>query len=217
MRAKGQITLPEDVRKAARLEEGDLLDAEITSEGILLRRQRLIDATQAWFWTPEWQEGEREVDADLAAGRVERFESDEAFLKALRDAPSPWTSRPCRRHLIAQFASEFDALTPMQQTAFLAAVSEFVEDSARPEGLPRRFAGQGRKGRRGYLRDDLGGRRKSHLRVRRAGPGGRGSHRLASHRDARNPHRTMTQLLPSHCLAGVRDPCSREAEVKSGH
>ena len=89
MRAKGQITLPEDVRKAARLEEGDLLDAEITSEGILLRRQRLIDATQAWFWTPEWQEGEREVDADLAAGRVERFESDEAFLKALRDRAKP--------------------------------------------------------------------------------------------------------------------------------
>jgi AbrB family looped-hinge helix DNA binding protein len=89
LRAKGQITLPADIRKAVHLEEGDLLEAEITSEGILLRPQKLIEATQAWFWTPEWQEGEREVDPDLAAGRVERFESDEAFLKALRDSAKP--------------------------------------------------------------------------------------------------------------------------------
>ncbi len=25
-----------------------------------------IDPEQAWFWTPEWQAGEREVDAELA-------------------------------------------------------------------------------------------------------------------------------------------------------
>jgi antitoxin PrlF len=84
LRAKGQITLPEDIRRAARLEEGDLLEAEITSEGILLRPQKLIDATQAWFWTPEWQEGEREVDADLAAGKTESFASGDEFIGALR-------------------------------------------------------------------------------------------------------------------------------------
>ncbi|WP_435589786.1 hypothetical protein [Micromonospora aurantiaca (nom. illeg.)] len=33
----------------------------------------LRDPDQAWFWTPEWQAGEREADADLAAGRVRRF------------------------------------------------------------------------------------------------------------------------------------------------
>jgi len=27
-------------------------DAEITADGILLRPQKLIDATQAWFWEP---------------------------------------------------------------------------------------------------------------------------------------------------------------------
>lgn len=84
LRAKGQLTLPEDIRKAARLEEGDLFDAEMTPEGILLRPQRLIDATQAWFWSPDWQAGEREADADRAAGRVESFSSGEEFLGALR-------------------------------------------------------------------------------------------------------------------------------------
>jgi hypothetical protein len=44
-----------------------------------------IDPDQAWFWTPEWQAKEREADADKAAGRVERFESDEAFTAALQE------------------------------------------------------------------------------------------------------------------------------------
>ncbi len=84
LRAKGQLTLPDDIRKAAHLEEGDLLEAELTPEGILLRPQKLIDATQAWFWTPEWQVGEREADADRTAGRVETFNSGEEFIGALR-------------------------------------------------------------------------------------------------------------------------------------
>src|SRR2546423_898898 len=84
LRAKGQLTLPEDIRKAARLEEGDLFEAEMTPEGILPPPQRLIDGTQAWFWSPDWQQGEREADAARAAGRVENFSSGEEFLGALR-------------------------------------------------------------------------------------------------------------------------------------
>lgn len=83
VRGKGQITIPADIRKAARLEEGDPVEVEMTPDGILLRPQKVIDATQAWFWTPEWQAKEREADADLAAGRSERFESDEELLAAL--------------------------------------------------------------------------------------------------------------------------------------
>lgn len=83
MRAKGQITLPEEIRTAASLEEGDLLEAEMTEEGILLRPQKVVNASQAWFWSPEWQEGEREAEADLAAGRAEGFPSGDEFLDAL--------------------------------------------------------------------------------------------------------------------------------------
>jgi antitoxin PrlF len=94
LRAKGQLTLPDDIRKAARLEEGDLLDAELTADGILLRPQKLIDATQAWFWSPEWQAGEREADADRAAERVELFSSDDAFVGALRARTKNRKRRP---------------------------------------------------------------------------------------------------------------------------
>jgi antitoxin PrlF len=101
LRAKGQLTLPEDVRSAARLVEGDLLEAEVTAEGILLRPQKVIDATQAWFWTPEWQAGEREADADRAAGRAETFASGDELIHALgaragrrsRRSPKPTTPK----------------------------------------------------------------------------------------------------------------------------
>jgi AbrB family looped-hinge helix DNA binding protein len=83
LRAKGQVTLPDEIRKAARLEEGDLLEAELTADGILLRPQKVIDATQAWFWSPEWQAGEREADADRDAGRLESFDSEQEFIDAL--------------------------------------------------------------------------------------------------------------------------------------
>ena len=84
LRARGQLTLPEQIRQAARLEEGDLLEAELTPEGILLRPQKLIDATQAWFWSPEWQAGESEVDSQKVSGRGQRFASSEQLVEALR-------------------------------------------------------------------------------------------------------------------------------------
>lgn len=84
LRAKGQVTLPGDIRRAAHLEDGDLLEAEIVPDGILLRPRKLIDATQAWFWTAEWQAGEREADADRAEGRLEAVGSGDELLAALR-------------------------------------------------------------------------------------------------------------------------------------
>ena len=38
---------------------------------------------QRWFWTPEWQEKERQVDRDIAEGRVETFDTMEDFLSSL--------------------------------------------------------------------------------------------------------------------------------------
>lgn len=83
VRGKGQITIPSEIRKAVRLEEGDPVEVEIVEGGILLRPCKLIDATQAWFWQPRWQAGEREAAADLEAGRSRVLESSEGFLASL--------------------------------------------------------------------------------------------------------------------------------------
>ena len=42
-----------------------------------------IPRDQAWFWTKEWQEKEREADVDIAEGKVRDFESLEALMKDL--------------------------------------------------------------------------------------------------------------------------------------
>src|SRR5437016_4099006 len=68
LKQRGVITIPAEVRKATRMEVGDPIDVEITDEGILVRPMKVIDASQAWFWTPEWQAKEREADEEIAAG-----------------------------------------------------------------------------------------------------------------------------------------------------
>jgi hypothetical protein len=42
--------------------------------------------SQAWFWTPEWQAGEEEADADIAAGRMVTAGSLEDLNSLLDDA-----------------------------------------------------------------------------------------------------------------------------------
>ena len=63
----------------------ELPDNAVEGAGVLLRGiiKGPIDADQAWFWTPEWQAGEREADAEIAAGRRTRYRGDEEFLAAL--------------------------------------------------------------------------------------------------------------------------------------
>lgn len=39
-----------------------------------------IPASQAWFWTPEWQAREREVDQDVSAAQVRTHEGVDALL-----------------------------------------------------------------------------------------------------------------------------------------
>jgi hypothetical protein len=43
------------------------------------------DTDQAYFWTAEWQAGEREADADIAAGRVETFDTMDDLIADLLD------------------------------------------------------------------------------------------------------------------------------------
>jgi hypothetical protein len=59
----------------------DAIDGTITLLQKVVVRQ--LDPDQLWFWTPEWQEGEREADVELAAGQGTIYQSDEEFLAAL--------------------------------------------------------------------------------------------------------------------------------------
>jgi AbrB family looped-hinge helix DNA binding protein len=79
----GQITLPSPVRKALNIEEVDLIEIEIVDEKAVLMPKRIVDKTQAYFWTPEWQEGEKKASDDIKAGRVKTFNSVDELLDEL--------------------------------------------------------------------------------------------------------------------------------------
>ena len=84
LRSKGQLTLPNEIRTAAHLEEGDPIEVELTPDGILLRPQKVIDADQAWFWTAEWQKGEHQASAELEAGRAKSYDNTAKLLSELK-------------------------------------------------------------------------------------------------------------------------------------
>ncbi|MFC1937591.1 AbrB/MazE/SpoVT family DNA-binding domain-containing protein [Chloroflexota bacterium] len=79
----GQITLPAPVRKSLGIEEGDLVEIEVIDEKAVLVPKRLIDKSQAYFWTKKWQEGEKEADEDIKAGRVKVFHSADELMNDL--------------------------------------------------------------------------------------------------------------------------------------
>ncbi len=43
----------------------------------------LIDPDQAWWWTEEWQKGEREAEKDIKEGKVKGFTNVEDLIKDL--------------------------------------------------------------------------------------------------------------------------------------
>jgi len=86
VRTGGEIALPADVCHRHNLDEtGALVRLVEREDGVI--ELHPIPADQAWFWTPEWQEGEREVDEHIARGEIEVFN---------RTAAPPLNSSPER-------------------------------------------------------------------------------------------------------------------------
>jgi antitoxin PrlF len=84
LRRKGQVTLPAEVRDALHVGEGDELEFTVTESGdVLLRGMTVIPADQRWFWTDQWQAGEREAAAQIAAGQVAAFPDAETMFADL--------------------------------------------------------------------------------------------------------------------------------------
>lgn len=83
--AGGRITIPRAVREQAGMPEGTCLDIEVTPQGVLLRAPwpEGRDPDQWWFWTEEWQKGEREVDEAIARGELLGPFTDEEFEELL--------------------------------------------------------------------------------------------------------------------------------------
>ena len=59
------------------------MEIDVEDERAVLMPKKLVDKSQAYFWTKRWQEGEREADEDIKAGRVKTFDSVDELIEDL--------------------------------------------------------------------------------------------------------------------------------------
>ena len=83
IRRNFQITLPAAIRKRLSLQIGDLLETTLKENRIIIAPKKTIDASQAWFWTKEWQKTEKEAQEDIETGRVKKFKNVEELINDL--------------------------------------------------------------------------------------------------------------------------------------
>lgn len=125
VRPKAQLTLPEEIRRALHIGEGDEVEFSIRDDGtITIRGYVSIPTDQAWFFTPQWLAGEREADEQIAAdegtfhataedmfGHLDSLGSADALCPPSRRSPAstgtgrastprsrPFSARSSRRH-----------------------------------------------------------------------------------------------------------------------
>lgn len=80
---EGQVPIPDDIRRAVHLEDGDEVQFEVTDEGILLRPIRDPKLDLSWFETPEGAARLKEAVHAVASGQPWIFESGEEFVATL--------------------------------------------------------------------------------------------------------------------------------------
>ena len=82
-----QITLPASVRRKIRIRVGDPVDVSVRGGSeIVIRPLKMINASQAWFWTRTHQEAEREAEAERGAGKIKHAKSAKHVIHELRKA-----------------------------------------------------------------------------------------------------------------------------------
>jgi bifunctional DNA-binding transcriptional regulator/antitoxin component of YhaV-PrlF toxin-antitoxin module len=82
--AKHQVTIPHRMSKALRLKKGDHMLVRLVGHRVEMIPASLIPKDQLWFWTPEWQKKEREVDEAVARGDYKEAESVDELLGDLK-------------------------------------------------------------------------------------------------------------------------------------
>lgn len=82
---QGQIRIPKKLMESLDLQKGDYIEMELEKNEIVLKPRKLIDPTQGWYWTKEWQKEEAEVDSQIKKGELSpKFRTAKEGLKWLK-------------------------------------------------------------------------------------------------------------------------------------
>jgi len=84
VRAKAQLTLPEEIRRALRVTEGDEVEFAVHEDGtVTMRGYVSVPTDQVWFFTPERLAAKQQADYEIAAGSGTVHGSAEAMFAHL--------------------------------------------------------------------------------------------------------------------------------------
>jgi len=78
-----QIALPKEIVKVLGLRVNDYLDINVENDRIVLEPKAVIPKEQAYFFTPEWQKGEKEADQDIRKKRVTKTKNLKELFREL--------------------------------------------------------------------------------------------------------------------------------------
>ena len=85
MTEREQKLLARAHRKMRRIRQDPVSSRGLTpEEADMAARAGLIAADERWWWTEDWQQGEREAEGDVRAGRTKAFESVKELINDLR-------------------------------------------------------------------------------------------------------------------------------------
>lgn len=85
LKQNSQITIPKSIVEKLKLKAGDNFTIEVENDEIKLKPVLIIDRTQAWYWSEEWQDKIREADIELRSGKVKHAKDVDDLIKQLEE------------------------------------------------------------------------------------------------------------------------------------
>ena len=85
LRERSQVTLPAEIVKKLDLKAGDNLEITLEDDRIVIKPVLIIDRSQTWFWSKEWQAKEKEVEANIKAGRIHKASGYKDLIEKLEE------------------------------------------------------------------------------------------------------------------------------------
>jgi AbrB family looped-hinge helix DNA binding protein len=80
-----QVTIPKKIVEKLHLKPGDYVDIDLKDSTVCITPKAIIDRQDAWFWSKEWQQKEKEADEAIARGDViGPFKNAKEAIKALK-------------------------------------------------------------------------------------------------------------------------------------
>ena len=82
---QGQIRIPKKIMQSLGILQGDYVEVCIENDQIVLKPRKLIDPSQGWYWTKEWQKVESDVDKEIKDDQLSpKFQTAEEGKKWLK-------------------------------------------------------------------------------------------------------------------------------------